>query len=615
MQTLTPVCKLWDRVERLCNYSNDWNKVLRITARILRGPNLDFSEFEGEPMFENVRNFLITKDQEGQSILAKLQSSDSRGNKRISDAKFSISKYQKQTNLSRIVEKIEVPPSKEEIDLAQNIIMLYGMTKTWEDYKDNKLTSLLPFEKNYMIYTRGRVGEAAIERILGVDKLPILSSKCRVAWLLMFQAHTEGTGLDHRGVAATLAKSKTRAWITQGGRLAKKVRNYCNYCKLRGRKLESQQMALIRDEQLEPCPPFTHVCLDYMGPQIVHDEVKKRTPMKIWVLVYTCRSTRAVELLAVSGYSTDKFLLRHKEFVSRHGDPQTLVSDRGTNLVKAGMILDADSHPTNWNWKKIVESNRTTNWIFTEIGCQWRNGLSEAMVKLTKKCLKKAVPEDAKISYSEYITLLAQITYTINCRPIGVSGSQDLHDEIQPVTCNQLLLGRSDIDAKPPDYDLDVSLPKRSAYVQNLLDKWWGLWIRQVWPHLIPCKKWRTVSRNLEIGDVCLLYFPGSLTGKYKLVRIVDVHPDEKGLVRTVSIIYRKRNAREKLTELRKNSLVKEKVGVQRLIVIQPAKDNTEDEVDASSSKTDDKTPENLFDSHSPSSDEQLVVKITKSSK
>ena len=195
------------------------------------------------------------------------------------------------------------------------------------------------------------------------------------------------------------------------------------------------------------------------------------------------------------------------------------------------------------------------------------------MVKLTKKCLKKAVPDDAKITYGEYVTLLAGIAYTINCRPIGVSSSQDLNDEIQPLTPNMLLLGRSDIDSKRPEYDLDISLPKRSAFVKNLLDKWWNAWIRQVWPHLIPCKKWRSSSRNLEVGDVCLLFFPGSLARQYKLVRIVEVHPDDKQLVRTVSIVYRKRNAREKPTELSRNSLVKEKVGVQRLILIQPARE------------------------------------------
>ena len=116
------------------------------------------------------------------------------------------------------------------------------------------------------------------------------------------------------------------------------------------------------------------------------------------------------------------------------------------------------------------------------------------------------------------------------------------------------------MDTKAPEYDLDISLPKRSAYVQNLVDKWWSLWIRQVWPHLVPCRKWKSITRNIQVGDVCLLNFPGSLTGKYKLVRVVDVHPDSNGIVRTVSIIYKKKNSREKPTELSKKSMVKEKV-------------------------------------------------------
>ena len=74
-------------------------------------------------------------------------------------------------------------------------------------------------------------------------------------------------------------------------------------------------MAMIREEQLEPCPPFTHVCLYYLGPLSMYDEIKKRVSMKVWVLVYVCRNTHAVSLLAVPGYNTDKFLLQHNEFV------------------------------------------------------------------------------------------------------------------------------------------------------------------------------------------------------------------------------------------------------------------------------------------------------------
>ena len=415
---------------------------------------MDFSKIGNSINLPHVINYQKSKKSITKDMSEERKSS-------INNAKSLFSSCPHENDLISVIEDLSAPISQVEMDRAEHLVMLYAMQLTRQELEENKLTSLLPFEENGIIYTRGRVGGDALKRILGVDKLSILSSKSRLAKLIMIKSHEEGTGFDHRGVAGTLAKSRSRAWITDGGKLAKFVRNSCNLCKRNAKKTQSQQMALIRDEQLQPCPPFTHVSLDYMGPRIVQDEVKKRTDMKVWVLVYCCRSTRAVCLLAVSGYSTDTFLVRHMEFVSRHGPPQTIVSDRGCSLVKAGMILEPDSHPTTWNWKKIVASNRTTNWQFTEIGCQWRNGLSEAMVKITKKCLKTAVPDDTKITYGEFVTLLAQVSYTINTRPIGVFGGNDQNDEIQPITPNQLLIGRSSFDTKAPEYDLDNALPKK----------------------------------------------------------------------------------------------------------------------------------------------------------
>ena len=68
--------------------------------------------------------------------------------------------------------------------------------------------------------------------------------------------------------------------------------------------------------------------------------------------------------------------------------------------------------------------------------------------------------------------------------------------------------------------------------------------------------------RNLEVGDVCLLFYPGSVSWKYKLVRVIEVHPDKRGLVHTASIIYKKKVPKEKLDHISQKSMVKEKVGV-----------------------------------------------------
>ena len=89
------------------------------------------------------------------------------------------------------------------------------------------------------------------------------------------------------------------------------------------------------------------------------------------------------------------------------------------------------------------------------------NGEMDFKVKVTKKCLKTALPQDAKLSYSELITLLAQVSYTINCRPIGISSGNDLNEEIQPITPNMLLIGQSNLDVKAPEYRSLYSPPTK----------------------------------------------------------------------------------------------------------------------------------------------------------
>ena len=76
-----------------------------------------------------------------------------------------------------------------------------------------------------------------------------------------------------------------------------------------------QQMSEIKEEQLTVAPPWTHCALDFAGPTTVKGQVNKRAKLKVWILVYSCRATKAVCLLATPGYSTADFLNKHAEFV------------------------------------------------------------------------------------------------------------------------------------------------------------------------------------------------------------------------------------------------------------------------------------------------------------
>ena len=59
-----------------------------------------------------------------------------------------------------------------------------------------------------MWVTQGRL-KKGLSKILGTEKLPVLLSSSRLAEQIMIKAHEE----NHDGAPATLARSRTRAWI------------------------------------------------------------------------------------------------------------------------------------------------------------------------------------------------------------------------------------------------------------------------------------------------------------------------------------------------------------------------------------------------------------------
>ena len=129
--------------------------------------------------------------------------------------------------------------------------------------------------------TTGRLGERSLSRLLGVDNLPILMSSNRVAYLIMVRAHEyDGTTKlavqNHRAAVGTLARSRNYAWIVKGKQLAKRIVNSCTSCKREKRKLEVQQMGILREEHLTLSPPWTAVSLDFAGPVKISGEVQRR---------------------------------------------------------------------------------------------------------------------------------------------------------------------------------------------------------------------------------------------------------------------------------------------------------------------------------------------------
>ena len=390
----------------------------------------------------------------------------------------------------------------------------------------------------------------------------------------MIRAHEGEHGTEHKSIVETLAKSRQSVWIIRARQLAKKVCSNCFKCKREKKKLAGQRMAKLKEESLTVCRPWTYVSLDFCGPIKVKGAVNKRAKMKCWIIVYCCRSTKAVCLLVTCGYSTEDFLLRHEEFVSRHAAPAQIVSDRGSQLVSAGRILAVKSSlaekesPDQWNWKKITSNNATTCWKFVPVGCQHFNGLPEATVKVLKRSLGHALHPGVELSYPELVTLLSKISYSVNSRPLGlcsISNSSQQEDIMLPLTPNMMLLGKSSNLSPPMIYSADDKFCRRLAYVDQVEQEWWSRWYKQVLPTLFTYKKWKRKQTNLQVGDIVMMQYPGHFKDDYTLAKVSAVHPDDEGLVRVVTVQYRKKDPRESSRIYKSKPLLSEQVAIHRL--------------------------------------------------
>ena len=191
-----------------------------------------------------------------------------------------------------------------------------------------------------------------------------------------------------------------------------------------------------------------------------------------------------------------------------------------------------------------------------------------------KKAMLHSFPKSKELRYSEMVTLLSRITTSINSRPLALGSVSDTslqEDCLVPLTPNQLLLGHNTKEKPSMEYSEDNRLSARLAYIQSIHTEWWKRWIVEVCPTLVPCRKWRSKSRNLQKGDIVMMVYKGNLVNDYRLAKVINVYPDERNIVRSVDIAYRRRDKREKPEVYKSKPPIIENIGVQRLSLLQAA--------------------------------------------
>ena len=439
-------------------------------------------------------------------------------------------------------DSIRREPTAESRKLARLVMTCLSQLMIIKRWRSKELAALSPDINDVgVLVTRGRLG-CGMKSILGQSELAILPHRSRLAILYMWAAHR----LMHRATPAeTAAASRRYAWILQAKRLAKSICQKCMLCRSIHIHLGKQIMGSRKPEHLLQAPPFTFTACDLLGPFKCRGMVNARGSLKVWGVIYVCQGTGGVRSYLCPGYSTSAFLIAHGKFLAHCGNPATITSDRGSQLKKSARVLEyTDAQdPAKWEWDAIsaAGAKQGTTWIFIPPGTQWRNR-AEAAVKVMKRTMDLTLNSQDKLNFAELETLLMSIANIMNERPLAVRTYDE--NNFQPLTVNQLLLGRTTTNISTADYRQDGSSLERLEFCEELETTWWRQFHAQVLPMLVPLSKWKQEYPNRKVGDIVLVHYPGIKKADYRIARVSEVQLDEKGLVRTVEVLMRPRDKR-----------------------------------------------------------------------
>ena len=461
-------------------------------------------------------------------------------------------------------------PNAIEMEIAHKLILMAHMEPTAQAWKKGKLSSLNPVCKKGIIYTQGRYSDAKMLEITGQVKLPILLASTRAALLIAWDAHLSDHAKDINGLLARMRRS---AWIVKGRGLARQIIKSCVKCRLQSQKLATQIMGELPDYTLDKADPFTAVAVDLFGPLWAKGVGGHgRKLFKVWGTLFVCLATKAVSIWAALSYSTKDFLLCFTKHVNIYGYPKIVISDHGSQLVAAAEHI-------NWGEVQHSTANKGTVWEFTPKGCPWRNGMAERSIGIAKNLLLQVINKHQTLNVVEVETAFIQVASLMNQRPITARVYNE--EEFCPISPSDLLLGRAaGLESRlkmvweNPEHDLtDINVKHQE--IQKIVDTWWETWQRDAFPLFCPRKKWTTQNRNLAPGDIVLLKYDKALgKSKYRIAKVVKIHPDPHNNVRTVTIALRDRTkARKELPEIANAPQTEMIVGVQRLVVLLPVEE------------------------------------------
>ena len=256
------------------------------------------------------------------------------------------------------------------------------------------------FLEDGLIRCKGRVDNADVTY---AAKFPILPPKKHwLTKLLIEEAHELAL---HGGVQDTLCTIREKYWVPQGRQSVKSTTRKCFICKrIEGQRCSYPSPPPLPADRVGTFSPFEVTGVDYTGALNI-TESKTGEARKVYVVLFTCATTRAVHLELAVDLTAETFMNVFRRFVARRSCPKTMISDNGRQFKMSANILR--QLMDNATIKRELEA-RSCKWKFIPPRSPWQGGFYERMIGIIKNCLKKTLVK-RKVDVEDLYTFLAEV--------------------------------------------------------------------------------------------------------------------------------------------------------------------------------------------------------------
>ena len=196
----------------------------------------------------------------------------------------------------------------------------------------------------------------------------------------------------------------------------------CIFCKIRLRKLLGQKMGNLPSFRVEVRKaPFTTEAIDYFG--FLKMKQSRNVTINASVLIITCMTTRCIHLELCLMIDTNSFLRAWRRFTTSRGvHPSHVFSDGGPTFKGAPtpILQWIDSWDQHLICKEFPRTQFTFKWTYNVPYASHMNGVVESLINSVRKGLDAAVINYTRnnLTFEEWTTVLSEITYLINSRPL-----------------------------------------------------------------------------------------------------------------------------------------------------------------------------------------------------